>query len=194
MSGVFYLSYFSFFENFLLFFDKNILTNAKRCVIMQSAKENKSKYEVDTMNRKQFSLYASIVMTALLFVLIIAAVILLPSLIGFYEKLRGGIDCRDLMTALYISALPGLVCSAVLTKLLLNIRKDEIFIKANVTILRILSYCCIFVGAEYLVFAHRYISMLLIAFAALFFGLILRVIKNVFEKAIVIREENDFTI
>lgn len=146
------------------------------------------------MNRKQFSLLASIIMTGLLFVLIIAAVIFLPMLIEVYEKLRGGTDCRDLMTALYISALPGLVCSAVLMKLLLNIKKEEIFIKSNVTILRILSYCCIFVGIEYLVFAHRYISMLLISFAALFFGLILRVIKNVFEKAIVIREENDFTI
>lgn len=146
------------------------------------------------MNRKQFSLYASIVMTGLLFVLIIVAVIFLPTIIGFYEKLRGGIDCTDLMTALYISALPGLVCAGVLTKLLMNIRREQIFIGSNVVILRILSYCCIFVGVEYLVFAHKYISMLLIAFAALFFGLILRVIKNVFEKAIVIREENDFTI
>ena len=146
------------------------------------------------MNRKQFSLYASIIMTGLLFVLIIVAVIFLPSLIRVYEKLRGGIDCTNLMLALYISALPGLICAAVLVKLLFNIRTEKIFIKDNVVILRILSYCCLFVGAEYLVFAHRYISMILISFAALFFGLILRVIKNVFERAIILREENDFTI
>ena len=33
-----------------------------------------------------------------------------------------------------------------------------------------------------------------VVIAAAFFGLILRVIKNVFEQAIVIKEENDFTI
>lgn len=185
---------FLFFENILLIFDKNILTTVKSCVIMQSSKKINPKEEVDTMNKKKLSLYASIVMTALVTALIIIAVIILPALISLYENLRGGIDCRDLMTALYISALPGLVCTVALMKLLLNICKDEIFTGTNVTILRILSYCCIFVGVEYLVFAHRYISMLLIAFVALFFGLILRVIKNVFEKAIIIREENDFTI
>ena len=66
--------------------------------------------------------------------------------------------------------------------------------QGNVTILRILSYCCIFVGIEYVVFGHKYISMLFFAFAALFIGLILRVIKNVFDKAIELREENDYTI
>ena len=49
-------------------------------------------------------------------------------------------------------------------------------------------------GVEYVVVAHRFVTMLFFAFAALFIGLILRVIKNVFDKAIEIREENDLTV
>ncbi len=146
------------------------------------------------MNRRQISLYATMIMTAILFFLIIAAVIFLPTVTAFYSKLRGGIDCTNLMTALYISALPGLICDIALMKLLKNIQKEQIFTAQNVFLLKILSYCCIFVGIEYLIFAHRYITMILIAFVALFIGLILRVIKNVFDKAIEIRVENDFTI
>lgn len=146
------------------------------------------------MNRKAISLAASIVMTVILTVLIIVAVLILPRLCEIYSKMRGGIDCRDLMTALYVSALPGVICTLSLLRLLLNIRNDEIFVSRNVTILQILSYCCIFVGLEYLAFCYEYISMVLISFVALFMGLILRVIKNVFDKAIQLREENEYTI
>ncbi len=146
------------------------------------------------MNRRKISLYATMVMTSVLFFLIIGAVAFLPSIMRFYSEMRGGIDCTSLMVALYVSALPGFVCDLALMKLLRNIYTDKIFVSQNVTILKILSYCCIFVGIEYLIFAHRYITMILIAFVALFIGLILRVIKNVFDKAIEIRTENDYTI
>ncbi len=133
-------------------------------------------------------------MTAVIGVLIVIACFVLPRLCEIYSHYRGGIDCTNLMTSLYVSALPGLICCISLFILLLNIKKGEIFIHRNVTILQIISYCCIFVGLEYFAFCYEYISMVLISFAALFFGLILRVIKNVFDKAIEIREENDYTI
>ncbi len=146
------------------------------------------------MKRNKISLIATFIMTGVLIGIIILAVIFLPGLIKIFQQMRGYTDCRDLMIALYISALPGLACAVSLMLLLLNILKGEIFIKKNVTILRILSYCCLFAGVEYLVFANRYISMILISFAALFFGLILRVIKNVFDRAIELQEENDYTV
>ena len=146
------------------------------------------------MKRNKISLIATFIMTAMIIGIIAVAIVILPRLIDFFEEMRGYSDCTDLMVALYISAIPGLICSLSLMKLLLNIKREEIFVGENIRILRVLSYCCIFVGAEYLVFAHRYISMILISFAALFFGLVLRVIKNVFDKAIEIRVENDFTV
>ncbi len=146
------------------------------------------------MTRKKISLYASMLVTAFLFVFIIAACLLLPKILEIYSDFRGGLNCTDLMIALYASAVPGLVCCMSLLKLLFNIKKEEIFVLKNVKILQLLSYCCIFVGIEYIVFGRKYISMLFFAFAALFIGLILRVIKNVFDKAIELREENDYTI
>lgn len=147
-----------------------------------------------TMTRKKLSLYASMAITAFLFLFIIVACIFLPKIMEIFSEFRGGLDCTDLTIALYASALPGLVCTGSLLKLLSNIKKDEIFVHMNVTLLRVLSYCCMFVGIEYIIFANKYVSMLFFAFAALFIGLILRVIKNVFDKAIELREENDYTI
>jgi len=110
-------------------------------------------------------------------------------------EMRGGIDVSSLMVALYISSVPGIICTLSLLKLLFNIRKNDIFTKQNVIILQILSYCCLFVGIEYVAICYsRYISMIFVGFAAIFIGIILRVIKNVFDKAIEIREENDYTI
>ena len=147
------------------------------------------------MNRKNISMIASIVVTSILLVLIIIAVFLLPQIMKVYSGMRGEIDVTGLMVALYISVVPGIICTIALLKLLINIRKNEIFVKKNVFILQMLSYCCLFVGVEYIAICFRqYIAMIFVGFAALFIGVILRVIKNVFDKAIEIREENDFTI
>ena len=147
------------------------------------------------MNRRNVSLLASIIVTTMLLALVVVAVFMLPQIMQVYSIMRGGIDVTSLMVALYISSIPGLICTLSLLKLLFNIRKNEIFVKQNVTILQVLSYCCLFVGIEYIAICYsRYIAMIFVGFAAIFIGIILRVIKNVFDKAIEIREENDYTI
>ena len=146
------------------------------------------------MTRRKISLYASITVTILHMAYIVFAVIFLPKMLGAYSEFRGGVDFSDVIIALYISAPAGLICTIALLKLLFNIKKDEIFVQKNVILLQVLSYCCLFVGVEYVIVAHKFITMLFFAFAALFIGLILRVIKNVFDKAIEIREENDLTV
>ena len=78
------------------------------------------------MNRRKISLYATMAMTALLFFLILGAVIFLPMLTRIYSDMRGGIDCTNLMVALYVSAIPGFVCDIALMKLLLNIQLEKI--------------------------------------------------------------------
>lgn len=147
------------------------------------------------MNRRNVSMLASIIVTTMLLALVVVAVFMLPQIMQVYSIMRGGIDVTSLMVALYISSIPGLICTLSLLKLLFNIRKNEIFVKQNVTILQVLSYCCLFVGIEYIAICYsRYIAMIFVGFAAIFIGIILRVIKNVFDKAIEIREENDYTI
>ena len=99
-----------------------------------------------------------------------------------------------LLITLYAAVPPAVIALICLDKLLNNIRKEQPLVSANVKYLRIISYCCF---AESLVFV--YFGLLkpfafVIIFVAAFIGLILRVVKNVFEQAVAMREENDFTI
>ncbi|MCL2509356.1 MAG: DUF2975 domain-containing protein [Oscillospiraceae bacterium] len=88
-------------------------------------------------------------------------------------------------------ALAALLC---LLKLLHNIKKEEIFVLSNITLLRALSWCCFLDAAAALVSGLRYLPFLLVFGALVFLGLILRVVKNVMYEASVIKTENDLTV
>ena len=81
-----------------------------------------------------------------------------------------------------------------LLRLLFHIKKDEIFISANVQYLRCISWCCFAVAAITLIGGVFYIPFSVVAVAAAFVGLMLRVVKNVMENAVAIKEENELTI
>ena len=80
--------------------------------------------------------------------------------------------------------------------LLNNISKKKIFVPENVKNLRIISWCCFAVAALLAVWGIlTFLEIIfLAAFIVGFIGLILRVVKNVFEEAVSIKEENDFTV
>jgi hypothetical protein len=82
-----------------------------------------------------------------------------------------------------------------LDRLLTNIRRGDVFTKKNVGLLRSISWAC-FLVAIVLAAVGSIISFVftLIAVAAAFFGLILRVVKNVIGAAVTLKDENDFTI
>ena len=113
---------------------------------------------------------------------------------GYAEKIGDTSVVAPLLITLYACVPPALCALICLDILLKNIRNGQPFIMQNVTLLRIISYCC-FAGA--LIFV--YFSVLrpfgfAVVFAAAFFGIILRVVKNCFRQAIAIAEENDLTI
>ena len=81
-----------------------------------------------------------------------------------------------------------------LLRLLFNIKKDEIFINANVKYLRLISWCCFVVAIITFVGGVFYVPFLLIAVAAAFVGLMLRIVKNIMQNAVEINEENELTI
>ena len=81
-----------------------------------------------------------------------------------------------------------------LGRLLHNLNRDRIFVTQNVTCLRIISWCCFGISLVFLGLAWFRSLGLLVAFAAAFFGLILRVLKNVFARAVTLQEEADYTI
>ena len=99
-----------------------------------------------------------------------------------------------LCICLYLSAGQGLVVLLTLGRLLHNLNRDRIFVTQNVTCLWIISWCCFGISLVFLGLAWFRSLGLLVAFAAAFFGLILRVLKNVFARAVTLQEEADYTI
>ncbi len=78
--------------------------------------------------------------------------------------------------------------------LLRNISRDQVFIPRNTSCLRRISWICMAAGAALMIFGLWSSIFAFIGMAAVMFGLIMRVLKNVFEKAVEIKSENDFTI
>lgn len=82
-----------------------------------------------------------------------------------------------------------------LYKFLRRIEAGQIFVPANVTALRRISWCC--VGAAVLCLpagVDIYLPFAFLGVAAAFMALIVRVLKNAFEQAVRMKDELDLTI
>ncbi len=99
-----------------------------------------------------------------------------------------------LLATIYACVVPGLIAMFSLDRLLVNIKSKDVFIDKNVKHLRRISWCSFAVSIILFVSGFYYLLFLFIAIAAAFFGLILRVVKNVIEHAVKIKNENDYTI
>ena len=130
-------------------------------------------------------------------VLLAGGCIAAPWLFRFFLQLRSpmldGTYVYFLVTT-YVFAVPAFLALYLLNCLLTNIRHSQVFISANVTYLRVLSWCCFFSAAIFAVSAAYYMVFLFLALGMAFIGLILRVVKNAFERAVLLQEENDYTI
>ena len=98
---------------------------------------------------------------------------------------------------LYACLLFGIVALVILLRLLIEIRRGEVFTVGNVRRLRLISYCgfaimlaCL-LGA--IVAAPRPVFFFLATIAG-FLGLLMRVIKNVIDAARLLKEDADYTI
>lgn len=92
----------------------------------------------------------------------------------------------------------ALVC---LDKILTNIRSDIVFDEANVNLLNKITYCCLFAAAvgvvSYVIIAVIYKSIetvMLLALGEAFMALVVRVVRDVMQKAIEIKEDNDLVV
>lgn len=94
----------------------------------------------------------------------------------------------------YISAVFGVIAVISLIKMLFRIKNGNPFCNENVKSLKGISWCCFIVALITLLGSILYIPLIIVTVAAGFFGLILRVVKNVIQSAVELREENDLTI
>ncbi len=151
------------------------------------------------MEHKDRSLIFSQILVKVCYAIVLACCIFAPAMVRYYSEKTVHLPNSDNVTAPLLITLyccvPFAVCVLVCLDILLkNIGNGQPFISKNIALLRVISYCCFGVALAFIYFAVLRPFAFAIVFAAAFFGLILRVVKNCFKKAVEIREENDATI
>lgn len=158
------------------------------------------------MNKLNWNEMKSIVLSRVLVGIFTAAVIMLDG-IALYLLLPSSRNILGLLAntilqekVCFFSAC-CLLCSCFayillyrMNLLLKNLQKGLVFIPENTRHLRIVSWCCFAASLICLVFAFWLPTLLAVTLTAGFVGLIVRIVKNVFENAIVMKDELDFTV
>lgn len=101
---------------------------------------------------------------------------------------------QTLVPAFYACAPFAALALYLLIRLLQNILHSRVFILRNVQYLRLVSWCCYAVTAITFGFGFAYFPLMIVACATAIVGTLLRVVKNIMQAAVEMREENDLTI
>ena len=149
------------------------------------------------------SVKLSLVISGAFFGVLAGVGIFLPPVVKALLKFPGEITSRVettntdyllVLIAAYLLLLLALLANILLFTLLLQVKGENIFSKKSVSLIRGISWCSIGVGAIFGLLTYYFTLSSVIAFAALFLGLCVRVVKNVIEKATEIKDENDLTV
>ena len=149
------------------------------------------------------SVWISITICALFFAVCLAGVFVLPALVEALIDLTDSIGTRGEITRggrVFVHAMAWLALAAVLLAdglmlaLLLRVRRGLVFTAKSVALIRGVSWCCLLLCAAFCGLGRWFQLAFLVAFAAVFLGACLRVVKNVIEEATEIKSEHDLTV
>ncbi|MBP0986794.1 MAG: DUF2975 domain-containing protein [Oscillospiraceae bacterium] len=145
------------------------------------------------------SLFLSRCLTIATLILGVVSLFCIPIITEWYDAISGALNGGkpihvELNIALYLSAILGIIALWQLLTMLNRFAKHEVFVKENAICLRLIAWCSFGVAAVWLALTFWRFTAFFVAFIAAFAGLLLRVMKNMLEAAIELREENDFTI
>lgn len=149
------------------------------------------------------SLFLSRVLTIAAAGVAVFVAFFIPTIADWYQYMMtveaAGILDRETMfipmcISLYVCDALALAALWNLHVLLGNISRDEVFVPKNTSCLRRISWICMAAGVVCIIFGLWSSIFAFVGMVAIMFGLIMRVLKNVFEKAVEIKSENDFTI
>ena len=145
------------------------------------------------------SLFLSRCLTIATLILGIVSLFCIPVITEWYDAISGALNNEEpihvvLNVVLYLSAILAIVALWQLLIMLNRFAKQEVFIKENAACLRLIAWCCFGVAAVWLALTFWRFMAFFVAFIMAFAGLLVRVMKNMLEAAIELREENDFTI
>lgn len=149
---------------------------------------------------RNLSVAISIVMTVIMFVGVVILAFYAPSYLSFLldegGALGGVTPFQRAFVYIAVYAVAALMLSglALLFALLLLVRKGKVFTPAAVELIRYISWCLILIGVILISLTFCSVAALFVGAAALFTGLTVRVVKNVIEAAVFLKEENDLTV
>ncbi|MBQ7203166.1 MAG: DUF2975 domain-containing protein [Eubacterium sp.] len=142
----------------------------------------------------------------LCYVLLAAAVVLFP----LFMRVQDGSPFYFVMLAqhgkylifpFYAVVPAGYAALICLDKIMINIKRDIVFDNSNVKLLNKITYCCLYAAlvglVSYAIIAVMYKSIetvILLAFGEAFMALVVRVVRDVINKAIEIKEDNDLVV
>ncbi|MCD7872439.1 MAG: DUF2975 domain-containing protein [Clostridiales bacterium] len=153
----------------------------------------------------------TLIIVRLCYVLLALAVVAVPiyfkTELNIFYSVLGGETAKNesalVIIAPFYSVVPAGYCALIcLDKLLVNIKKEFVFCSENVRLMRIIGWRCFYAGfvgtfsfiLAYLCRGIMPVLFIILACGEFFMGLILRVVKNTFDAAIKLKEENDLTI
>ena len=99
-----------------------------------------------------------------------------------------------MMATVYVCSIFAWIALLNLWRLLANLRRGEVFTAKNVRLMRGVSWCCVGAAMMCLISTIWYVPFAFVAIAAGFMALIVRIVKNVFQQAISMKDELDLTI
>ncbi len=126
--------------------------------------------------------------------ILISAPWLVKAFVEFSRAPMGHQGERLLLATLYTGGVPALYILWKLWRLLENIQGGKVFIPHNVQLLRRISWGCAVGAFICLISGFYYLPFFVIAACAAFMALIVRIVKNVFQQALLLQEDADYTI
>ena len=145
----------------------------------------------------------SLVISVIFFVLCVAAVFFMPTVIDMIIDTPDNIGNRGAITSAgrvyvhiisYVLLFVFALADVFNILLLARVRKGLVFTPCSVSLIRFVSWSCAGVCLCFLLLGVYFQLAFIMAFLALFLSLCLRVVKNVIEEATEIKHENDLTV
>ena len=152
---------------------------------------------------RKVSLALSMVIAVVFFAVCIFGMVIMPKLVEMLVSLPDNIGNRAAVTdteRLFILIMAYVILLIIMTAvimmfiLLMRVYGGKVFTAGSVALIRGVSWCCLMLCAAFAILGKYFQLAYVVALAAIFLGLCLRVVKNVIEEATEIKMENDLTV
>ena len=119
---------------------------------------------------------------------------LVPAVLSKHFDLPSGSIAGWTIALVYINSVFAWYLLVSLHSLICALQQGEVFTLPNMIRLRRVSWCCFLCAGVCLLGAFGFRPWLVVAVPAAFVGLIVRIVKNVFEQAALMKDELDYTV